>query len=66
MSCEKYAVKHKNFAHWKICICQKVVVTLHSLSGSNGAPGSEKSRSNKDIEKAYNRQRSSARERKVT
>ena len=53
--CWKYAVQHKNFAREKICIYQKVVVTLHSLSGSNGSQAC-KGRKPKDIEKAYNRQ----------
>ena len=46
--CEKYAAKHKNFGIEKICTCQKVGVTLHSLSGNNGSPLEE---STKDIEK---------------
>lgn len=46
--CEKYAAKHKKFGIEKICTCQKVGVTLHSLSGNNGSPLEE---SAKDIEK---------------
>lgn len=46
--CEKYAAKHKKLGLEKICTCQKVGVTLHSLSGNNGSPLEE---SAKDIEK---------------
>ncbi len=34
----KYVVEHKNLGEQKICVCRKVGVTLHSLSGSNGCP----------------------------
>ena len=40
--CEKYVVKHKKLGFEKIWICQKVGVTLHSLSGDNGSPAARK------------------------
>jgi hypothetical protein len=54
--CEKYVVEHKNFVLGKICTVQKVVVTLHSLSGNNGSQVETTKPRAKDIEKAYNRQ----------
>jgi hypothetical protein len=54
--CEKYVVEHKKFVLGKICVVQKVVVTLHSLSGNNGSEAETLKPRAKDIEKAYNRQ----------
>ncbi len=52
--CEKYVVEHKKLGGEKICICRKVGVTLHSLSGGSGPRGGPNEwlpRKHKDIEK---------------